>query len=311
MTLLKESMLENDIDMLDIKTSFINYWEENYSEINGLKKNIKDLITKVNSVCILTNNSNSKEPIIHIRFDFNNIDKKNLLDYYEIILNKFNLKGSENTTRNSDINQDNMVDFDKETGKYEIKKEYVIYCNGIDLEMIKNISAIDMKRTIINDLYTVYKHFGIEATRTLLIREMNNVFSSTPVSYHHLSLLADVMTATGGITSINRHGINKLDTDPFSRASLEVPVEQFLKAALFNEIDKMNSVSSQIMVGRAFKGGTGLCEIVLDDDLLDNTEFSDVKDNKKYSKYVELESNSLMDDIFNRTDIDDIYLPNM
>jgi DNA-directed RNA polymerase II subunit RPB1 len=310
-TLLKEAMLENDIDMLDIKTSFVNFWEENYGEINGLKKNIKDLITKVNFVCILTNNSNSVEPIIHIRFDFNNVDNKILLDFYEIILNKFNLKGSENITRNSDINQDNMVHFDKDTGKYEIQKEYVIYCNGIDLGMIKNISAIDMKRTIINDLYTVYKQFGIEAARMLLIREMNNVFISTPVSYHHLSLLADVMTATGGITSINRHGINKLDTDPLSKASLEVPVEQFLKAALFNEIDKMNSVSSQIMVGRTFKGGTGLCEIVLDNELLDNTEFHDIKDNKKYNKYIELESNSLIDDIFNRTDIDDIYLPNM
>jgi hypothetical protein len=83
-----------------------------------------------------------------------------------------------------------------------------------------------------------------------------------------------------------------------------------LKAALFNEIDKMNSVSSQIMVGRAFRGGTGLCEIVLDDNLLDNTEFSDIKENNKYNKYIELESNSLMDDIFNRTDID-VYLPNI
>lgn len=308
-SLLKEAMLENDIDMLDIKTSFINFWEENYSEINGLKKNIKDLISKVNLVCILTNNSNSIEPIIHIRFDFNNVDNKILLEFYEIILNQFNLKGSINITNNSDINEDNMVHFDKDTGKYEIKKEYVIYSNGIDLTMIKNIPAIDMNRTIINDLYNIYKHFGIEAVRTLLIREMNNVFSSSPVSYHHLSILADVMTATGGITPINRHGINKLDTDPLSKASLEVPIEQFLKAALFNEIDKMNSVSSQIMVGRAFKGGTGLCEIVLDDELLDNTEFYDIKDNKKYNKYIELESNSLMDDIFNRTDIDDIYLP--
>jgi hypothetical protein len=44
--------------------------------------------------------------------------------------------------------------------------------------------------------------------------------------------------------------------------------------------------------------------------LLDNTEFSDIKENNKYNKYIELESNSLMDDIFNRTDID-VYLPNI
>lgn len=308
-TLQKEAMFENDINMLDIKTSFINFWEDNYGDSSGLKKNIKDIIVKINYACILTNNSNSPEPIVHIRFDFNNIDNKILLELYEIILNKFNLKGSENITRESDINQDNMVSFDPDTGKYEIKKEYVIYCNGIDLTMIKNISAIDMNRTIVNDLYTVYKHFGIEATRMLLIREINNVFNSTPISFHHLALLADLMTATGGITSIDRHGINKLDTDPLSRASLEVPVEQFLKAALFNEIDKMNSVSSQIMVGRAFRGGTGLCEIVLDNELLENTEYHDMREAKHYNKFIDLESHSLMDDIFNRTDIEDVYLP--
>jgi DNA-directed RNA polymerase II subunit RPB1 len=309
-TLQKEAMLENDVNMLDIKTSFINFWKDNYNDVSGLKKNIKDIISKVSNACILTNNSNSLEPIVHIRFDLNSVDNKILLELYEIILNKFNLKGSENITRNSDINQDNMVCFDSETGKYEIKKEYVIYCNGIDLLMIKNIPAIDMTRTIVNDLYTIYKHYGIEAARMLLIREMNNVFNSTPVSYHHLSLLADMMTATGGITSIDRHGINKLDTDPLSRASLEVPIDQFLKAALFNEIDKMNSVSSQIMVGRAFKGGTGLCEIVLDNEFLQNSEYHDIRDNKHYNKYIELETNSLMNDIFNRTDIDDVYLPN-
>lgn len=309
MSLSKEAILENDIDMLDIKTSFINFWEDNYSDITGLKKNIKDIISKINNVCILTNNTNSLEPIIHIRFDFNNIDNKILLELYEIILNKFNLKGSENITRDSDINQDNLVSFDSDTGKYEIKKEYVIYCNGIDLSMIKNIPAIDMNRTIINDLYLVYKFFGIEAARMLLIKEMNNIFTSSPISYHHIALLADIMTATGSITSIDRHGINKLDTDPLSRASLEVPVEQFLKAALFNEIDKMNSVSSQIMVGRAFRGGTGLCEIVLDNELLENTEYHENRETKDYNKYIELESNPLMDDIFNRTEVEDIYLP--
>jgi DNA-directed RNA polymerase II subunit RPB1 len=175
--------------------------------------------------------------------------------------------------------------------------------------MIKNISAIDMTRTILNDLYTVYKHYGIEAARMLLIREMNTVFRQSSISYHHLSLLADIMTATGGITSIDRHGITKLDTDPLSRASLEVPIEQFLKASLFNEIDKMNSVSSQIMVGRAFRGGTGLCELILDNELLENTEYHEIRDNKHYNKYIDLETNSLMSDIFNRSDIDDVYLP--
>ena len=34
------------------------------------------------------------------------------------------------------------------------------------------------------------------------------------------------MTNLGFITSIDRHGVNKLDTDPLSRASFEMPIEQ-------------------------------------------------------------------------------------
>ncbi len=41
----------------------------------------------------------------------------------------------------------------------------------------------------------------------------------------HIALLADVMTNGGNITPINRHGINRLDTDPLSRASFEMTVE--------------------------------------------------------------------------------------
>ena len=39
----------------------------------------------------------------------------------------------------------------------------------------------------------------------------------------------------GGLIAVNRHGANKLDTDPFSRASFEKTVEQLLAAAAFGE----------------------------------------------------------------------------
>ena len=38
-------------------------------------------------------------------------------------------------------------------------------------------------------------------------------------------ILADMMTNTGNITAINRHGLNKLTNDPLSKASFEMPVE--------------------------------------------------------------------------------------
>ena len=43
---------------------------------------------------------------------------------------------------------------------------------------------------------------------------------------------------------------------------------------VFNEVDYMKSVSSRIMAGLCIKGGTGLCNIILDKDLLENSEYT-------------------------------------
>jgi DNA-directed RNA polymerase II subunit RPB1 len=83
------------------------------------------------------------------------------------------------------------------------------------------------------------------------------------------------MTQNGGITPLNRYGINKLETDPLSRASFEKTIEQLLQAAIFNEKDKVNSVSSRIIAGRAFRGGTGMVDLMVDVEKLENTEFVD------------------------------------
>ena len=87
-------------------------------------------------------------------------------------------------------------------------------------------------------------------------------------------MLADVMTNTGSITSIDRHGINRLDTDPLGRASFEKTIEQLLTAAAFNEVDYLRGVSSRIMVGKCIKGGTGLCDILIDVDLVENADLN-------------------------------------
>jgi DNA-directed RNA polymerase II subunit RPB1 len=64
------------------------------------------------------------------------------------------------------------------------------------------------------------------------------------------------MTFPGYLVAVNRHGINKLDTDPLSRASFEKTPEQFQSAAVFGEIDFIRSVSSRIMTGRLINLGT-------------------------------------------------------
>jgi DNA-directed RNA polymerase II subunit RPB1 len=118
--------------------------------------------------------------------------------------------------------------------------------------------------------------FGIEAARNLIIRQIISVLSEngSRLNYQHISIFGDLMTNMGNLTSIDRHGLNKLDTDPLSRASFEKTVDQLITASVFNEVDYMKSVSSRIMAGLCIKGGTGLCNLVLDKDLLENSEYT-------------------------------------
>ena len=131
------------------------------------------------------------------------------------------------------------------------------------------------------------------------------VFSGdNKLNYHHISILCDVMTNTGEIVSIDRHGFGRMDTDPLSKASFERTVEMLVNSAVFGEVDKVQSVSSRLIMGRAIKCGTGFPEILMDNDILENTEYNDMDITSKIKNSIDtlkLNENSLIDDILGRT----------
>ncbi len=83
-----------------------------------------------------------------------------------------------------------------------------------------------------------------------------------------------------------------------------MPVEQLKKAATFNEVDNMRSVSSRVMTGRVISGGTGLCDLVLDVDYIINSEFIENEDDIKRSQFVKFINNPIIMDILNRKDFE-------
>ena len=109
-----------------------------------------------------------------------------------------------------------------------------------------------------------------------------------------------MITHGGSLISIDRHGINRQDTDPLSRASFEKTMEQFINAAAFNETDKLKSVSSRIIIGRMINGGTGYCELMMDNDILENTELniSSIEQGlNQTSAVIKLDDNLVIDDL--------------
>ena len=107
---------------------------------------------------------------------------------------------------------------------------------------------------------------GVEAVRMSLLSELRAVLSfyGIYVNYRHLATLCDVMCQRGRLTSITRHGINRMDTGPLRKCSFEETVEILLEASVFNEVDSLRGITESIIMGKTAPLGTGSFDVVLD-----------------------------------------------
>lgn len=266
LVLSKEKMNELNVSLTEIKSSFCKNWLMRNEDSKGSKKEYKKVVDKIQQCAILSNYNNNPVPIIHVRFDSSNYSFNTLVQFQDLVVSKYLIKGIPNITDSSDVVEETYIAFDEE-GNVLRKKRYVINTIGVNLLDIAQINGIDLAKTTCNDIVAIYDTFGVNAAKAAFIKEFTAaVFSSgnTVVNYHHIKILADAITHMGTLNAVNRHGANKLDTDPFSRASFEKTVEQMLAAAAFSQTDYMRSVSSQIMAGTVVDGGTGAFELLLD-----------------------------------------------
>ena len=292
-----EKMIDKETSLLDIKTKFIAHWYKNYTNIKNLKKNEKEVISRITKCAIISNNSTDTEQIIHIRFNMSSFNYNIITDFLNMIFDDITLKGIENID-DIEVVQERIVEFSKNTGAVSVDKEYVVYTSGINFNKLRLIKGIDFNKTRCNDIITIYKMYGIEATRQIIINELYNTYAENGaiVNINHLSLVVDHMCHLGEVISIDRHGMGKIDADPFVRASFEQQMEHFINAAIFNEKDVMKSVSSRIMMGRVIQGGTGSFELLLDTKKLEKSEYTENESGGRIT-FTPLEEEPLLLDI--------------
>jgi DNA-directed RNA polymerase beta' subunit len=301
-----EKLHDKETTLLDIKTKFVSYWQKNFSNFKNLKKNEKEIFTKITRCCILSNN-NKNNQIIHVRFNMSSFNYTTLTDFLKIILEQIILKGLNNISNISIENSKKLV-IDETTGEFKQNDEYIVFTSGINIEKIKYIKGINMARTSCNDIATIYRLYGVEAARQILLNEFMSTFNSASVdiNHNHMSVLIDMMTHTGTIISIDRHGLGKLDSDVFTKASFEKTMDHFINAAIFNEKDTTNSVSSRILLGKVIPGGTGSFDLLLDSEKLENSEYTK-DENGGRPTFALLEEESMFKDIikygFSKNDI--------
>jgi DNA-directed RNA polymerase subunit A" len=150
-----------------------------------------------------------------------------------------------------------------------IRKEpgegFVIYSEGSNLEEVLQIEGVDQYRTETNDIQAVGRVLGVEAARNIIIQEAHNTLSEQGlnVDKRHIMLVADLMTADGEIKAIGRHGISGEKTSVLSRAAFEITVNHLLHASRRGEVDDLEGVAENIIVGQPVNLGTGAIELAM------------------------------------------------
>ena len=125
-------------------------------------------------------------------------------------------------------------------------EESVLETDGTNLAKIFEVDEVDFTRTISNDINEIYNVLGIEAVRRALLDELRKVLKpyGIYVNYRHISILCDLMTQRGILTSITRHGLNRSEYGPIRKATFEETVEILLEAGIFAEKDDLKGISN-------------------------------------------------------------------
>jgi DNA-directed RNA polymerase subunit A' len=143
--------------------------------------------------------------------------------------------------------------------------EWVIRTDGSNLPKVLEIRGVDTSRTTTNNVHEIAKTLGIEAARNALTHEAKGVLEDQglDVDVRHVMLVSDMMTSTGEVQQIGRHGISGKKSSVLARAAFEITVPNIVEAAVKGESDPLAGVTENVIVGQSIPIGTGLVELYM------------------------------------------------
>ncbi|MCL5680765.1 MAG: DNA-directed RNA polymerase subunit A'' [Candidatus Thermoplasmatota archaeon] len=241
----------NLLDLSDIEVntteSFIRILlDKQKMEERGLKK--EEILSKLKKMRMQKNTI--EEDGLELKILLEEPSYKKLYQLYEA-LKTYQIKGLGGIKRA-------IIKFDQKN------KEWVIYTQGSNLAGVMELKDVDFTRTRTNDIIEIAQVLGIEAARNAIIEEsistLQNAGLNTDV--RHLMLVSDMMTFDGNVEAIGRHGISGKKASVLARAAFEITSKHLLNAGLIGEVDRLNGVAENIIVGQPITLGTGAIKLM-------------------------------------------------
>jgi DNA-directed RNA polymerase subunit A'' len=143
--------------------------------------------------------------------------------------------------------------------------EWIIRTDGSNLPKTLEMSGINPLKITTNHVHEIAKTLGVEAARNSLIAEALGVLEEQglDVDIRHIMLVADIMSVTGEVKQIGRHGISGSKSSVLARAAFEITVPNIVDAAIKGEADPLQGVTENVIVGQSIPIGTGLVNLYM------------------------------------------------
>ena len=215
---------------------------------------MEDVANAVGSVRRITTKTidGDKKKGSHIEVTLAEANFKNLQKAVDD-LKKIKVKGIDGITRL-------VVSRDEKEGGY------ILYTEGSNMKEVLEIEGVLHSRVKTNDILQIQDELGIEAARQAIMEEAYATLKGQglQVDLRHLMLVADVMTADGEVKAIGRQGVSGQKSSILARAAFEITVDHLLTAGMTGEVDPLNGVAENIIVGQPVNLGTGAVRLAMD-----------------------------------------------
>jgi len=241
------------------------------STLNDVLKNFNINYAEMNIVAEL-----DMDKIEEKRLSYDDIIKRVKKAFKDVEINnhilRFEPEPSRRTIRDlrllADKVRNHQISGVKNIGKVVVRKEedeWVIHTEGSNLGAVLKIDGVDKVRTMTNDIHEIEKVLGIEAARNAIIYEAKKTMEEQglTVDIRHIMLVADMMTADGTVKSIGRHGVSGEKASVLARASFEETGKHLLRASIRGEVDHLNGIIENIIIGQPIPLGTGSVSIIM------------------------------------------------
>ncbi|OAQ60650.2 DNA-directed RNA polymerase III largest subunit [Pochonia chlamydosporia 170] len=134
---------------------------------------------------------------------------------------------------------------------------YRILVEGQGLRACMTTAGVIGTQVTTNSVIECSEILGIEAARTTIVKEMDQVMGYMDIDHRHMHLLADAMTYKGEVLGITRYGLSKTRDSVLHLASFEKTADHLFDAVAGMKTDRLDGVSESIILGQTTRIGTG------------------------------------------------------